>query len=208
MFLIEIRVPRHALDDDDRRTLAAEITDGIAGGHGAATVPEATMRRARRMMHIGFAPLDGWHTGDGPWEGAPPLWVTLTVPDAWRPEVSATMTGMVRRAVAHLDARHGWHRPGGDLWINTVGIADGSLGLDGTASTADEVVSYMTEEFRSAVPDGAELPDGVVIDPMCGMQVRLGPRAITLEHDGTTLGFCAHACRSAYAHQEGIPLPA
>ncbi|WP_219943643.1 hypothetical protein [Iamia sp. SCSIO 61187] len=161
------------------------------------------------MVHVAFAPLDDWHTGDGRWtDGAPPLWVTLSVPDAWRQEVSSRMTTTVGRSVDRLDARHGWQRAGGDVWINVVGIAEGSIGLDGTASTAHDVVSYMTEEFRAGDAGEADLPDGLVIDPMCGMKVRLGAHAITLEHEGTTLGFCAKACSAAYARQEGIPLPA
>jgi hypothetical protein len=43
---------------------------------------------------------------------------------------------------------------------------------------------------------------------MCGMRVRLGPSAITLEHDGETKAFCAAACRAAYARQHGLPVPA
>jgi YHS domain-containing protein len=131
--------------------------------------------------------------------------MTLSVPEAWRDEVSSTMIGVLLRSIRHLDDQHEWRRPGGDVWINVSGVAEGSIGLDGTAATANDVVAYMTEEFRAAVANGAEVPDGFVVDPMCGMRVRLGPGAITLEHGGTTLGFCAHACRAAYAHHEGIP---
>lgn len=207
MFLIEIRYPRQALPEEDRRMLATEITNSIAGGHGDAVAPEETMRRARRMMHVAFVAVDDWHDGDGPWRvGAPPLWMTLTVPESWRSEISSTMDDMLRRAVRTVDARHEWVRTGPDLWINVVGIEDGSIGLDGKASTADDLVAYMTEEFRAKGSDGANVPDGFVIDPMCGMFVKLGPRAITLEHEGATLGFCAEACRATYARREGISL--
>jgi YHS domain-containing protein len=67
----------------------------------------------------------------------------------------------------------------------------------------------MTEEFRArSEPDDVDLPEGVALDPMCGMRVRLGPSAITLEHDGETKAFCAAACRAAYARQHGLPVPA
>jgi YHS domain-containing protein len=49
----------------------------------------------------------------------------------------------------------------------------------------------------ATVPEG--LPDGGVIDPVCGMRVHLGPHAITLQHDGRTIGFCATGCREVYA---------
>jgi hypothetical protein len=55
---------------------------------------------------------------------------------------------------------------------------------------------------------GLELADGVVIDPGCGMKVRLGPHAITIQHEGTTIGFCATGCRDVYAEDHDLPVPA
>ncbi len=210
MNLIEVAHPSGALSEEDRALLAREITDVLVGdrvpGHDEA--PESTMRRARAATHVGFRQLAGWHTGSGPWDrvGTPPLWLTMTVPEAWREETARTLIGLLRHAVRRLDAEHGWHRSGGDLWINVIGIEDGSIGLDGRAATGDDVVDFLTEEFRrSPTTTAADLPDGVVVDPMCGMRVRLGPRAITLERDGETLGFCAAACRAAYVRKEGLP---
>lgn len=42
--------------------------------------------------------------------------------------------------------------------------------------------------------------------PICGMRVRLGPDAITLEHEGQTLGFCATGCLAAYARNHHLSL--
>lgn len=210
MNLIEIRCPVGALDADDRAGLAGDVIEGLVGDGMSDEVPEETLRRARAMTHLGFRDLDGWTTGDGPWRtgAAPPLWITVTVPDRWREEMSRHVIGWLRRAVRKLDARHGWERSVGDLWINLTGVGDGSIGLDGKPATADDVVAVMTEEFRTKLDAGViDLPEGVVIDPMCGMKVKLGPRAITLEHDGDTMGFCARNCRDAYARREGIPVP-
>ncbi|MEU5837663.1 hypothetical protein ABZ820_28865 [Streptomyces diacarni] len=209
MFLIEITCPRGALSDDDRRELAADVCQVLVGAEEG--VAEETMRRARAMTHVGFRELDGWTTGDGPWMpgSAPPLWVTLTVPEAWRAEMSRTTIGMVRRAVRRLDRSHGWQRPEGHLWINVVGIVDGSIGMDGKPGTADDVVGRMTAEYRAqADAANADLPEGVTIDPMCGMRVRLGRGAFTLEHAGRTMGFCAKSCRAAYAREHGLSAPA
>lgn len=212
MFLIEIACPRGALTDDDRSALAGEVCQVLVGAEEG--VAEETMRRARAMTHVGFRELDGWTTGDGPWTpgNAPPLWVTLTVPEAWRAEMSRTAMGAVRRGVRRLDRLHAWQRTEGDLWVNLVGITDGSIGMDGKSCTADEVVGQMTAEYRTqndaAAAAGADLPEGVVIDPMCGMHVRLRPGALTLNHEGQTMGFCASACRAAYASEHGLPVPA
>ena len=210
MILIEIRHPAGALDDEDRNVLAADVTDGFVGEGSADDVPAETLRRARAMTHVGFRELDGWATGDGRWRlgDAPPMWITVAVPELWREELAPYTIGWLRRSVRRLDQRHGWERSVGDLWINVTGVSDGSIGLDGAPATADDVVAVMSEEFRARADRGEVDPsDGAVIDPMCGMTVKLGKGAITLEHQGVTMGFCAKSCRAAYARREGIPVP-
>ena len=207
MNLIEVRCPAGALDAEDRAMLAGDMTDGLVGDRMSEHVPEETLRRARGMTHVGFRELDSWTTGAGAWrpEDPPPLWITLTVPDLWREEMASHAIGLLHRAVRRLDDRHDWLRSAGDLWINLTGVADGCIGLDGKPTTADDVVAVMTEEFRARADIGdVDLPEGMVIDPMCGMRVRLRPGAITLEHDGRLMGFCARNCRDAYARREGM----
>lgn len=208
MFLIEIAAPAGALTDGDRTTLTRAVTSLLNEGVDA---PEETMARGRAVTHVAFRELVGWTTGDGTWSpsAAPPLVITATVPEAWREEMSRPLCGAVRAGVRRLDRDHGWTRPGGHLWINLVGIADGSIGLNGSPASADDLTSWMTEEFRARHRAAeADLPEGVVIDPMCGMRVTLGRGAITLAHDGMTLGFCAASCRRAYAKEHGLPVPA
>lgn len=203
MNLVEITHPAGALDDAARAEVARQITTGMLG---TEQIPPETMRRARRTIHVLFHEAKGWATGDGPLpeQAPPPYIVTITVPEAWREEMSRHGIGVVRAALKRQDNQRGIAREGGDVWINVVGIADGSIGLNGKATTATGVVNYMTEEYRATAPTEDDLPDGVVIDPICGMQVRLGPNAITLDHDGTTIGFCATGCRDAYAQNQGL----
>lgn len=208
MILVEVVSPQGALADGDRVALARDVCDVLVGAE--ERVAEETMRRARAMTHVGFRELATWTTGDGPWEPGktPPLWITLTVPEAWREELSRAVIGLVRRGVRRLDRSHGWERTDSSLWINVAGIADGSIGLGGKAQAADGVVAHMTAEFRARhePSESRDLPDGVVIDPMCGMQVRLGAGAFTVEQDGRTLGFCAAACRAAYSREHSLSL--
>lgn len=205
MNLIEIRHPAGALSPEDQVAMATEITVGLTGDVGDDTVPESTLRRVRAMTHVAFAELAGWQTGDGNWGApgdVPPLWITVTVPEDWREEIARHEMGWLRRAVRRVDTDHDWQRPDGWLWINVVGIADGSIGLDGKAVTADGVVAEMSREFRSDLESGkVEVPEGMLLDPMCGMLVKDRARAITLEHDGTRYGFCAHSCRDAFVRQ-------
>lgn len=205
MILIDIACPVGALEDADRATVADDIISGLITDSGDSTskAPEETMRRARTMTHLGFRELIRWTTGDGPWQptSAPPLWLTITVPEAWREEMSRHVIGWIRRVVRDLDQRHDWTRDPGSLWINLVGAPDGSIGLGGRPATADDVLDHLTEEFRANRDHDRPLPEGTVVDPMCGMLVRLGPRSITLDHDGETLGFCAESCRDSYARR-------
>lgn len=206
MNLIEITYPDGALDADARAQIAAQLTAGMLGTDAA---PEATMRRARAMTHIVFHSAQGWMTGDGPLpaDQHPPYLVTVTVPEAWREEMSKHVISLIRVALERHGPGDRAERPGGDVWINVVGVSDGSIGLNGRPSTADDVLMYMTEEYRAVMSD-EELPDGVAADPICGMHVRLGPKAITLVHDGETVGFCAEGCRAAYANMHGIEVAA
>ena len=208
MFLIEIATPAGSLASEDRAMLTADLLKMYAADGEA---PEATLSRGRMMTHFGFNDLEGWTTGDGPWQrgGAPPIWITVTVPEDWRAEVLYPTMGALRRSVRAVDRRNGWERAVGSLWINVVGIQNDSIGLNGKPSTADDVVDCITAEFRQRYAAGeVDVPEGVLVDPMCGMHVRLGPRAITIEHNGETLGFCALSCRAAYARRHEVRVPA
>lgn len=205
MMLIEVVHPRGALGPEDRTLVATCILDVLlADGHA----PEETMRRARAMTHIHFREADGWHSGDGPPQPdrAPPLIITFTVPEAWREDVSRHSTGIMRAAVRRLDADRGWKREQGHLWINVLGVPDGSIGLDGKASTADDVLAHMTEEFRAAQAAGTArpVPDGKLVDPVCGMLVTPGRDAVILEHRGETVGFCSSGCRDHHVRENAL----
>lgn len=134
--------------------------------------------------------------------------MTITVPEAWRDEVARHTIGTVRAAVRYLDAVRGRVRSSGSLWVNVHGVPDGNIGLDGKSSTADDVLAAMTADYRAAQEAGtvSSAPDGMLVDPVCGMFVRPGEGAVTLERDGATVGFCAYACRDAYARSHRIDI--
>jgi hypothetical protein len=207
MFLIQIACPAGFLDPDDQERIARDIPRRMKMVPGAA--PGETFERARRMLHVAFHEATTWCTGDGPVDDGqpPPFVVTVTLPEAWREEFSSHGISAIGAALEAFDTERGFVRPGGDVWVNVVGVADGSIGLNGSATDAIGVVNYMTEGYRAAAPAVPASPDGVVLDPICGMRVALGPRAITLQHGEDILGFCSTGCRAAYAdtHQLAVP---
>ncbi|GAA1719518.1 hypothetical protein [Brachybacterium phenoliresistens] len=205
MILIEISCPAGHFSEADRSRIVEHIwTIALSDDHA----PAETMRRARQMAHLGFRELTDWHTGDGPVDSkvAPPVIASVSVPQAWQDETARHMIGVIKAAVRRVDNEHGWSRAPGSLWVLINGIVDGSIGMDGKSSTADEVLQAMVADYQEAVKEGRSepVPDGMLVDPMCGMLVRPGPRAITLEHDGETIGFCAVACRDAYRAQHAL----
>lgn len=207
MFLVDISYPHNALDDDARAAIAERIAHGLMGGEDHDS-PEATMARARAMTHVAFHPAESWTTGDGPvsTDELAPYAVTVTVPDAWRHDISQHAIDTVTAALVAHDPPADRPRRAGHLWVNVVGVRNGSIGLDGMPCTADDVVLFMTEEHR-ANPERPQLPDGVVADPICGMHVELGPDAITVDHDGEVVGFCSRGCRAAYVRSHRVSMP-
>ncbi|GEM32478.1 hypothetical protein NN3_34850 [Nocardia neocaledoniensis NBRC 108232] len=204
MFLIEISHPAGTYTADDHATIAAAIVKAMTSTDDA---PEATMRRARRMTHVAFRELRDWHTGDGPVgaSAAPPVLATITLPEDWCDESGAHMMGTVRAAVRRVDRAHGWTRDGGDLWVNVVGVPNGRIGLDGKLTDGDGVMAYLTADFQAQLATGEyTVPEGKLLDPICGMTVTVGPHAITLDHAGETVGFCSRGCRNAYATQHDL----
>lgn len=201
MMLIEVAHPPETLTEEDRTVLARHVVDVLLSVEHA---PEETMRKGRAMTHVRFHESTTWHTGDGVVDigtgTAPPLIVTITVPEQWEDEVARHMIGTVRAAVRRVDSTRGWHRLDGHLWVNVVGVRDGNIGLNGKSSTADDVLAHMTADYRTAHQAGQArpIPEGMLVDPVCGMLVTPGKGAITIEHDGVTWGFCAAACRDAF----------
>lgn len=203
MILIDIASPVGALTQSDRDLFADHLLPVILSDDHA---PEETMRRARKLTHLRFSEQNDWHTGDGPVRAgqAPPLIITATVPEAWREEISRHLVGALRSAVRRIDTAHGRRRDFGELLINVVGIADGSIGLNGKACTAAQLLEEMTADYRAAVANGVQrpVPDGMLVDPICGMLVRPGPGAIVVDRSGAEqLGFCSEGCREAYLAQ-------
>lgn len=205
MILIEISSPAGRFDHRDRSTIVEQIWSFILNADHA---PTETMQRARQMSHLGFRELAEWHTGDGPAdsEGAPPVIASVTVPRAWQEDTARPMIGAVKAAIRRVDNDHEWTRSPGSLWVLVNGVPDGSIGMDGKSSTAEDVLQALISDYQAAVREGRKVaaPDGHLVDPMCGMFVRPGPGAITLEHHGETLGFCASGCRDAYRAEHAL----
>ncbi len=200
MNLIEITCPAGALDETQRQTIANTAITNLLVEPDA---PERALERAGHITHVWFHEAHTWTTGAGPYRAgtSTPFIVTITVPEAWRDELSRRAIGAVRAAITH-HVRDVAPTMDAIIWINVVGVHDGSIGMNGRPSASTDIVRYLTRDIETTVPE--DLPHSVVIDPVCGMRVHLGPHAVTLVHDGRTLGFCATGCRAVYAQDHNI----
>ncbi|MGH3412225.1 MAG: hypothetical protein ACRDPH_04000 [Marmoricola sp.] len=203
MNLIEITHPAGTLTDDQRRSIATSI---IANLLVEPDAPPEAIERAGRTTHVWFREATGWTSG-GPadaLDAVTPIVATITVPQAWLSDLTRHAMSAVRAAlVRHLGPAS---LSPESTWVNVVGIPDGSIGMHGRPTTSSDLVRYLTQDVQ--LDTTVDLPDGVVVDPVCGMRVRLGPNAVTLRHDGTTIGFCATGCRSVYAQDHQLTVPA
>ncbi|WP_181698962.1 hypothetical protein [Nocardia sp. GTS18] len=203
MILIEIASPAGRFDEADRQSIAEHIWSVVLSSDHA---PAETMYRARQMAHLGFRDLSYWHTGDGPAspDVAPPVVASVTVPKEWQDETARHMIGVIKAAIRQVDNAHGRRREPGTMWVLVNGVADGSIGMDGKASTAADVLHALTADYQAAVKAGRGMPvpEGRLVDPICGMLVRHGAGAITVEDNGEIIGFCAPGCRDAYLAQQ------
>lgn len=204
MNLIEITCPEGTLDETQRQAIAHDVVSTLLVEPDA---PPQALERAGHLTHVWFRAASTWTTGAGRDRdrASTPFVVTITVPEVWREELSRRAIGAVRTALTRHVTTAARDRTGA-VWINVVGVHEGSIGMNGRPSTSTDIVRYLTQDV--APPDAEDLPDGEAIDPVCGMRVHLGPHAHTLTHNGRTIGFCASGCRAVYAEDHNLTIDA
>jgi YHS domain-containing protein/phenylpyruvate tautomerase PptA (4-oxalocrotonate tautomerase family) len=202
MMLIELFAPKNALSPEQRRRVAERLVTEVMTEESA---PPAVTAASLAISHVVVHEPDTWLVGGRPVESteAPRYLVRVTVPNAWRKEMSEHVISRVTRVLAEVDGdRHRLYREP-HAWVHVVGVPEGSMGSFGHVMDSSDIVKLITKSFRSS---GALTPDpapGTAIDPICGMTVPLTDATITIEHDGTRYAFCSAACRRVFADEQG-----
>ncbi|GAB3425055.1 hypothetical protein GCM10027569_61270 [Flindersiella endophytica] len=209
----EVFVPKGALSADQRKRLGERILSELVSVEESAGAPADVLDSAQAIQQVVVYEPDAWIAGRRALEGGePPRYVVrVSVPSAWRKEMSGHTIARITKVLADLDAELGldptrlYEQP--DAWIHVVGVPEGSLGSFGRALTSADVVRMITKPFRES-PDRdaviAAAAPGTAVDPVCGMTVQLGPAAITYERDGMTYGFCAPGCLQVFKEELAI----
>ncbi|MFG3260459.1 hypothetical protein [Streptomyces sp. NPDC048172] len=213
MMLFDVYVPRGALDADERRALGRRLIEAfmVDNGMHASEVLGAARTLTQALVHE----TDAWVLGQRPEEGEsdpadPPRYVVrLSVPAAWRKDMSANAIEMVTKALAETeeaagrDPEHLWLAP--HAMVHVVGVSEGGIGFYGKSFGAEDLLEELTRAYRRNLAQGqvSAPPPGRLLDPVCGMTVE-EDTDLTLVHGGTVYGFCHHTCRRRYAEEHGL----
>ncbi|GII81296.1 hypothetical protein Sru01_62780 [Sphaerisporangium rufum] len=193
MLFIEVLVPKGAIGEEERRRIAAGLTATrlLADAEGHATDP-GVMEFMDSLTDVVVREADTWYSGGVPLgPGAPPRYVVNVHSGAWGKEMSETLITRITERLAGVD---GGRDGEPDVLVNVLPVPQGSYGFGGRVRRASDLLELI--EQATTGPAGP-VPDGMVVDPVCGATV---PRAdaVILEAGGETFGFCCAHCRGHF----------
>ncbi|HEX6306983.1 MAG TPA: hypothetical protein VFZ69_02280 [Longimicrobiales bacterium] len=201
MTFIELIVPKGSLDDDLRRQLGHRIVTELIAADGA---PSDLIERGRALTWLVVHEPEVWMVGGrAVAPNDPPRFVVrVTVPDGHLTDaMRAELVARITRVLAMTTSDHARLYGEPDAWVQIVEMADGSLGTFGRVVTSGDLIRLIVDAAhrdRLIGRSGGASNRETLIDPICSMSVALTDYAITLEHEGTTYGFCSAACREAF----------
>lgn len=206
MTLIELFAPKGALTEESRQQVGERLVTELMS---APQAPPEVIERGRSLTWVMVHEPSFWAVGThAVAQGeAPRFLVRVTVPAGhMNAGMRAEIIKRVTRVLAELDPAGDrlYQRP--DAWIHIVELPDGNAGAFGRVVKLDALMKLvMTGALPAEVTTGPTT--STVVDPICGMSVALGDKALTLTREGTVYGFCSEACRELFAARNGPPAP-
>jgi YHS domain-containing protein len=125
----------------------------------------------------------------------PPRYVARAyVPGPWRKAMSAFLIASITRAICEPGPEPERSHREPDVEVHVIGVPEGGYGAFGRVIGESELLDMISE-----AKTGTPVPDdpSVLIDPVCGMVA--SDMVATVEHNGTTYGFCSPGCRRHFA---------
>lgn len=209
MMFLELFVPRGSASPDELAGLAERLTmrqllthaDAIADVVDAGDQPIANpgvLDFVDSISHVVVHEIGTWIAGGrllGP--AAPLRYVArVYVPGPWRKAMSGFLIASITRALAQADPDPDRFYREPCVEVQVMGVPEGGYGTFGRV-IGESALLDMISEAKTDTPVPGE--PGVLIDPVCGMAA--SDTVATLEHDGTTYGFCSAGCRRHFAGQ-------
>ncbi|MFF0455600.1 ATPase [Nocardia africana] len=202
MMTIELFVSEAALTRERRAALAERILHALTTGESA---PEQVLDRARELTHVLIHTPEVWATGGPDPSTAPRYLARVTVPGSWSNTegFGPHVIGAITEAVAATESDPGRLSREPHCLVQIIGLREGGIGTLGHATSGTEITRLITEAYHPA-EDRREVPEGHVIDPVCGMTVEWATARFTLTHAGVDYAFCAPSCRKVFAEEHMI----
>ncbi|WP_433427667.1 hypothetical protein [Nonomuraea sp. CA-141351] len=197
MLFIELLVPMGVFDEHERRRLAGRLSGRrlLSAADGQQAADPGVIDLLDSLTQVVVREEEIWMAGGRPPAPAHgPRYVVNVIAGMWGREMSEHL---IARITAELAEAEGNPEP--RAVVHVISLPEGSYGLNGQAQRSADVLQLI--ELAKTGPV-APVPDGMVIDPVCGATVPSAD-AVTLKHDGQTYGFCCTHCRGHYAKQLG-----
>ncbi|MFE1010518.1 hypothetical protein ACFW4M_04375 [Streptomyces sp. NPDC058794] len=219
MLLIDVFVPKNALSDEERQTLAQRLIDTLMteDDSHAAEVLDAQRTLTQVLVHEPATWVLGRRPSTDPAD--PPRYVVrVTVPAPWRKEMSGDTVEIVTGVLAETERAAGRDpervRREPDAVVLVEGVSEGGIGIHGRAVSSLDLMELVSRSYRDATPSRDTAPArparrptrGRLTDPVCGMTVDLAGSPPTLVYEGVLYGFCHGLCRRSFADEHGVPL--
>ncbi|MEU8059433.1 hypothetical protein [Microbispora bryophytorum] len=200
MLFVELLVPKGMFDEWERRVLARRLTARRLLSPGDGTTPAVdpgVMDLFDSLSHVVVREEEVWIAGgtllDTPLDGSQEPWYVVNViVGLWGREMSEHL---VSRITAELAEAEGRSEP--RVVVNVIGLPEGGYGLRGRVWRSSDFLALIEEATTGSA---AQVPDGMVVDPVCGATVPL-EEAVILERDGQTHGFCCTHCRGHFVRE-------
>lgn len=206
MIFLELFVSRGALSAEQLRELAGRLTlrqllthvdaiRDVVGGSEDASANAGVMDFLDSISHVVVHEIGVWIVGEHALDPGPPRYVVrVHVPGSWRKSVGPFLIASITRAISQASPEPGRCYREPCVEVHVIGVPEGGYGVFGRV-VGESALLDMISEARTDTP----APDdpGVLVDPVCGMAA--SDMVTTLEHEGTTYGFCSPGCRRHFA---------
>jgi len=207
MMFLELFVPRGTYSTEQLRRLAERLTmkqllthvdairDVVDASEGASANP-GVLDFMDSINHVVVHEIGTWIVdGRALASAEPPRYVArVCVPGPWRKAMSAFLIASITRALSQADPQpeRCYRKP--HVEVHVIGVPEGGYGVFGRV-VGESALLEMISDAKTDTP----VPDdpSVLIDPVCGMVAT--DMVATLEHEGTTYGFCSPGCRRHFA---------
>lgn len=196
MLFVELLVPKGMFDEWERRVLAGRLTARCLLSPGDSTTPAAdpgVMDLFDSLSHVVVREEDVWIAGGNLLDGSQDPWYVVNViVGLWGKEMSEHLISRITAELAEAEGR-----PEPRAVVNVISLPEGGYGLRGRVRRSSDFLALI-EEVKTG--SAAHVPDGMVVDPVCGATVPL-EEAVILERDGQTHGFCCTHCRGHFVRE-------